>query len=73
MSKDVIKENDGVMIFAVDTYDALVNTVKFLSDKLEALEGTFTEDQRKLYTEWQETAEAFHQHCGKGHYARPEK
>lgn len=68
--KDVLTTDDEVMIMAVSTYDALVETVKKLSDNLSELEATLTPAQKALCAEWQVLAAAFHECAEKAHYAR---
>ncbi len=58
------------MIMAVPTYDALIRTVKTLSDNLAELESTFTPAQQKQYSQWQQLTTAFHEFADKAHYAR---
>ena len=70
--KDVLRKDDEIMIMALPTYDALVRTVKQLSNNLSKLEATLTPAQKALCEEWQVLAAAFHEYAEKAHYARKE-
>lgn len=70
--KDVLTKDDEIMLMAVPTYDALLGTVKKLSNNLSELEATFTPAQKVMYAEWQVLAAAFHEYAEKAHYARKE-